>query len=431
MKILILTYGSRGDVQPYAALGVGLRRAGHHVTVATSTRFEDFVRANGLSFAGLSDGLLAIMDTGQGRDLMENTSNLFQVLRRTFSMMKQVGPLQEELLRDGWNAAQEAEPDLILFHPKAYGGPHFAEKLGVPVILGLAIPMLVPTAEYPNMGFPKLKLGAGYNRWTYHFVNWLTGVSAGKYVRAWRDAHGLPRQKRFDLLHTAGGEPIPVLHAISRHVVPVPSDWPDTARLTGYWFLDESPEDGAAGESWPPPPELSAFLEAGPPPVYVGFGSMAGKDPARLASIATASLEKAGLRGILVTGWGGLKADQLPDSILKIDQAPHHWLFPRMAAIVHHGGAGTTAAALRAGKPSVVVPFFGDQPYWGQRVRDLGAGSEPIPQKKLTVEKLTQALREVTTDSAILTNAQKLGREIRAEDGVQEAVSFVEDFAAA
>ena len=419
MNIFIATYGSRGDVQPYVALGKGLQNAGHEVTLATSERFCNFVKAHGLHYGYMNDDLLAILNTDQGRDLVENTNNLFEVIKQTFSMMKQVGPMQQALLQESWEAAKQSKPDLIIFHPKAYGGPQFAEKLGIPVIMALLIPMMVPTSEHPNLGFPDLKLGSCYNRMTYQVVNKLTGASANKYVKAWRAANGLPPQKRFDILHTTVGGVIPVLHGFSQHVVPQPSDWPKTARTTGYWFLNQASD-------WIPPPELEGFLEAGPPPVYIGFGSMAGRDPERLASIVIEALQKAGVRGIIVTGWGGLKAIALPETVLQIDQAPHAWLFPRMAAIVHHGGAGTTAAGLRAGKPSVVVPFFGDQPFWGQRIHSLGVGSNPIPQKKLTAEKLAAAIKEVISNPNIRQKAEALGAKVRHEDGIGNAVALIE-----
>lgn len=419
MNIYIATYGSRGDVQPYAALGKRLKEQGHDVTLATSVRFRAFVEELGLRYGYMSDDLLAILDTDQGRDLVENTTNLFRVVERTLGMMKQLGPMQEALLRESWEAAEAAGPDLIIFHPKAYGGPHFAEKLGVPVIMALPAPIFVPTREHPNMGFPDLKLGGGYNRMTYRLVNTLMGWSAGKHVRKWRQAHGLPAGKRFDILRTSGGEAIPVMHGVSRHVIPRPRDWPDTAVLTGYWFLERD-------EGWTPPKQLADFLAAGPAPVYIGFGSMAGRHPDRLARIAVNALEKSGVRGILSTGWGGMTPGHLPDTILQIDQAPHDWLFPKMAAIVHHGGAGTTAAALRAGKPSVVVPFFGDQPFWGHRLEALGAGSAPIPRKTLGAGNLSRAIDRVLSDPAIQQSTDMLGRKIRNEDGTGNAVSFIE-----
>ncbi len=420
MNIFIATYGSRGDVQPYVALGKGLQELGHQVTLATSDRFRVFVGEHDLQYGYMNDDLLAIIDTDQGRDLLENTNNLFQVIKRTFSMMKQLRPMQQSLLQDSWEAAKKSKPDLIIFHPKAYGGPHFAEKLGVPVIMALPFPMIVPTAEHPNMGFPNLKLGGWYSRMTYRFVNTLMGWSCGKHVKAWRVANGLPPLKNFDILHTADGKNIPVLHAVSKHVVPQPSDWPKTAMMTGYWFLNRN-------DNWTPPVELEAFLAAGPPPVYIGFGSMAGRNPERLANIVIKAIIKAKVRGIIATGWGGLKATDLPETIHQIEQAPHDWLFPRMVAIVHHGGAGTTAAVLRAGKPSVIVPFFGDQPFWGQRVYSLGLSSKPIPQKKLSADNLAIAIKGAISNPDAQRKAEEISVRIYHENGIGSAVAVIEE----
>jgi sterol 3beta-glucosyltransferase len=183
--------------------------------------------------------------------------------------------------------------------------------------------------------------------------------------------------------------------------------------------------DEAAGD-WRPSAALDAFLRSGPPPVYVGFGSMVGKNPRELAGLAVAALKQAGLRGVLATGVGGLEPAELPPEVLALDAAPHDWLFPRMAAVVHHGGAGTTAAGLRAGRPSVICPFFGDQGYWGQRVYELGAGPRPVPQKALTVERLAGALQAAVNDKQMRERAAALGRQIESEDGVARAVEIIE-----
>lgn len=417
MNILILSYGTRGDVQPYVALGRGLVARGHRVTVATASRFEGFVTGHGLGFAPLSDAMLAILDTDEGRAMLENTQTAGQTLWRTVSMLPKVGPMQRQLVADCWRAADVAQPDLIVFHPKAYAAPAIAEKRGVPVVLGLLMPMVVPTASEPMMGFPDLH-SPGWNRMSYRLVNRLMSVSAGKHVRRTRAEHGLPRQRRFDITRSPDGGPMPVLHAVSPSVLPRPDDWPAHARMCGYWFLDDP--------DYTPPAALAAFLAAGPPPVYVGFGSMAGRTPARHARTVVESLERTGLRGVIATGWGGLAPGDLPDTILQIDAAPHGWLFPRMAAVVHHGGAGTTAAALRAGRPQVVVPFFGDQPWWAGKMQALGVAPPPVQQKALTVEALTRALHSTTTDPAIAAAAGALAARLRAEDGVAQAVADIE-----
>ncbi len=424
MRILIITYGSRGDVQPYVALGKGLMAAGHRVLLATSERFQDFVRSHGLEYGFMNDDLLAIIDTPQGKELIENTTNLFEIIRQNIKLSRQVGPMAEAAMRESWEAAREFRPDYILYHAKAGAAPHIAEKLGIDCALATPIPMFVPTSAYPFLVFPSWKLGGWYNRLSYHVINRLHGIFLGRYARKFRDEIGLPALRRLDMLKSANGTDIPVLHAFSEAVLPRPSDWPESAVVTGYWFLDE-------GEDWEPPDRLRAFLNSGDRPVYIGFGSMAGRHPERLAKIAVEALQRAGLRGIIAKGWGGLQAADLPESILSIDAAPHDYLFPRMAGVVHHGGAGTTAAGLRAGKPSIVVPFFGDQPFWGNRVRELGAGPKPIPQKKLRAERLVVALQEATMNSNIIEAAAEIGRKIRTEDGVAKAVFQIEKWATA
>ncbi len=422
MKVLILTYGTRGDVQPYLALGKGLKKAGHHVTLGTSHRFREFVQSHGLEFGYMNDELLAILETTEGKDILENTNNVFQVIGQFIKLSKKFGPIGKAIMNESWDIAREVKPDYILYSPKTNFSPFIAEKLGIKCALATPIPMFVPTSEYPSPGFPELKFGGWYNRFGYKVVNSLGSVFLGKYLKNYRKELGLPAVKKIDLLKDENGHNIPVLHAYSQHVLPRPNDWPDSAYVTGSWFLDED-------ENWTPPYELQAFLGAGDPPVYVGFGSMSGRNPERLTLAIVEALQAAGVRGILATGWGGLRADALPDTILKIDSAPHAWLFPHMAAVVHHGGAGTTAAGLRAGKPSIVTPFFGDQPFWAKRLHKLGVSPKPIPQKKLTRDRLTQALIEVTTNQDMINTAESLGQKMRREDGVVYAVSLIEQFA--
>jgi UDP:flavonoid glycosyltransferase YjiC (YdhE family) len=211
------------------------------------------------------------------------------------------------------------------------------------------------------------------------------------------------------------------VYGYSPLVVPKPPDWGEWIHVCGYWFLD-------AAETYQPPDDLIAFLQSGPPPVYVGFGSMIHRDPARVAEMAVKALAIAQQRGILLTGWAGLNHRNLPDHVFQIDAAPHDWLFPRTAAVVHHGGAGTAAAGLRAGVPSIVVPFFADQHFWGERAHALGVGPKPIPQKQLTAERLAEAIHIAVTDQAMRARAADLGRRLQAEDGVGRAVEVIQDY---
>jgi sterol 3beta-glucosyltransferase len=344
MRILIITLGSLGDVQPYLALGKGLQAAGHSITLCTSSSFELFITDHGLDYGYMSNDLLDLIDSVEGRDAIENTVGIFGAIRTMMKLMTQATAINRKLLKDSWQAAQAAAPDLIIYHPKALGGAHIAEKLGIPAVLALPAPLIVATGTYPVVGLPMLPLGAWYNRFGYKLVNWGYSVYDKLANEFRQDSLGLaPIRGAALATHMYDGQPIPVLHSVSRHVVPRPSDWPAHVQISGYWFLDQA-------EDWAPPPELQAFLDAGDPPVYVGFGSMAGRNPRRLATMVIKALQQAGLRGIIATGWGGLDANELPDTILKLTQVPHDWLFPQVAAVIHHGGAGTTGAGLRAGK---------------------------------------------------------------------------------
>ncbi len=211
----------------------------------------------------------------------------------------------------------------------------------------------------------------------------------------------------------------PLLLAYSGEFLPRSREWPVNIETTGWWFLDE-------GAGWTPPPALEAFLAAGPPPVHVGFGSMAFEDSQATLRATLAAIKKVGARAILSAGWGGLTDETMPDTVFAIDEAPHDWLFPRMAAIVHHGGAGTVGAAVRAGKPSVVTPFIVDQFPWARLLEARGVAPAPIPHRTLTAEALGEALTSALHDQAMRRRAEDLGEQVRAENGVGRAVAVIE-----
>jgi sterol 3beta-glucosyltransferase len=222
----------------------------------------------------------------------------------------------------------------------------------------------------------------------------------------------LPPAKGENILR---GKPITKLYAYSEAVVPRPADWDESSVVTGYWFLD-------APANWQPDPQLVRFLQEGSMPVYIGFGSMFIGGGKHKTEIAIQALRLAGQRGILATGWGGLTADSSSKDIFVLDSIPHDWLFPKVATIVHHGGAGTTGAAIRAGKPQIICPFVGDQFFWGRRVADLGVAPSPIPQTILTAERLADAMKYAVTNANLQQRALSIGETIRAENGVERAV---------
>ena len=421
MNILIVTLGSRGDVQPYVALGKGLKSAGHHVTLCTSKMFQPFITEHGLQYGYMNNELIQLIDSDAGREAIDNTDTLWGTIKTTIKLFKRVKPMYRQTLHDIWQTAQEVDPDVIILASKAAVlAESVADKLEIPLLMSMPAPQFVPSDLVPSIGFPDLKLGAWYNRFTYRVVHWAVGLYKDIPNDFRRTVLQLPpKPKHLGILHRADGTPIPQLLCYSQLVSPRPTDWPDSAYVNGYWFLERV-------NDWHPSEELCTFLEAGEAPVYIGFGSMTGRHPKRLANVAIEVLQATKQRGILATGWGGLEASQLPDTIFKLDQAPHDWLFPRVSAVVHHGGAGTTAAGLRAGRPTIICPFFGDQPFWGQRVHALGVGPTPIPQKKLTVKALSQAIREVTSNTDMRQKAEALGESIRAEDGIGNAIAVIE-----
>jgi UDP:flavonoid glycosyltransferase YjiC (YdhE family) len=297
-------------------------------------------------------------------------------------------------------------------------GLSMAAKLGVPYIEADVKP-IVPTREFPMTVLPPLPLGGSFNRLSHLLFEkamWQMQRTSINTLRTQR--LGLPPEPLLGYHGRLRGSLRLRLCGASPHVLPRPAGWPEHVHMTGYWTLPDDP-------AYEPPAALVAFLESGPPPVYVGFGSMPSADPAAVTGLIVRALELAGQRGVLYAGWGGMSRAVLPDSVLMIDSVPHSWLFPRMAAVVHHGGAGTTAAGLRAGVPTIVLPQMGDQAFWGRRVHLLGAGPAPIPRQKLTAGRLAEAIRAAVSNAEIKHNAAALGEALRAEDGVGKAVEII------
>jgi UDP:flavonoid glycosyltransferase YjiC (YdhE family) len=416
MRITILTTGSRGDVQPYVALAVGLQRAGHSVRLPAHETYRELIAGHGLAFYPLE--CENPLDYIRRPDIQDALSR-GDLLRVLVTLLREAGPLFEGIFDDFWCNCQDA--DLVVSSMAFFGAYDSAEKLGLPVVHTLLTPVY-PTGAFPSpflSVFPPL--GQVGNRLTHALLDQVWWQAFRITLNLWRKRRlGLPshpflgpyrRMRRVERL--------PTLFAYSPLVVPPPADWPPWNHVTGYWLLP--PPAG-----WQPPPTLARFLADGPPPVYIGFGSMSGERPEHLVRVAVEALARCGQRGVLLSSWGDLDAAELPGTVFPARSIPHDWLFPRMAAIVHHGGAGTTAASLRAGVPTVVTPFMGDQVFWGHRVhRDLQVGPHPIPQHRLTAERLAEAIEAATSDGEMRTRAARLGDALRAEDGVTRAIEVI------
>lgn len=425
MRILIATIGTRGDVQPYLALARGLKAAGHDVALCTCERYAPWIRQFGVAHLPLDDSLLRLLESPAGRLLIGQLDSVWGGLRTAWSVFQQVRPMNERLVADAWTASEAWRPDVIVYHPKLFCMPSISAKRGIPAVLAPLIPMQVATGDVPFWGMPKLPLGRRYNRLTWRVVESLTARGTRGYLRTWRKAHDPQGHSRHSSpSQLQPGVPITVLHGYSDAVSPRPHDWPSHAYVSGYWFLDDAVDSD--GATWQPSPALLRFLEHGPAPVYIGFGSMASADAADATRRILAAVSQAGVRAVLARGWGGLVDAALPSNVFALDEAPHTWLFPRMAAVVHHGGAGTTAAGLRAGCPTLICPFGLDQPFWGDRIAKLGAGPAPLPQKRLHAESLGAALAELVSQPRFKEAATRIAAAMQAQDGVATAVALIE-----
>jgi sterol 3beta-glucosyltransferase len=406
MKILFTSYGTRGDIQPFIALGKGLKAAGHEVSICTSEGFRAFIEGHDLHYSYMDNTVLelsqAVLGNVSAFETMRIVGRIAKAMRHSFD--------------DEWQATQSFQPDLMI-HPKYIASHHIAEKLNIRNIISIPLPFYTATDAFPVPFFAGLS--KRFNRFSY-LMNPLSGLGYASSINDFRvKTLKLAKINPFNnLLKRADGSLIPILYPYSPSLLPVPEDFPPHVHVTGYWFLEPQAD-------WQPAPELAHFLENESPPVYIGFGSMGAKGAEKRARIILEALRKSGQRGLLARGWGGLQAEDLPSNMLMLDEVPHDWLFPRVAAVVHHGGAGTTAAGLRAGKPTITCPFLGDQPFWGKLVYERGLGPKPIPQGKLTVERLADAIQVAVRDEHIIQQAASMGEKIRAEDGITCALDII------
>lgn len=417
MRIRILAIGSRGDVQPYIALGLGLQAAGHHVRAVTLPGFEALARERGLDQVTVAPR----RDQPAIIDWLETSGTGVAFWR---GLLRVLAPLAREGMLGCWDACRDA--DLIMVSPIGlFFGYHVADKLGVPLVRGFFTPSTPTRFSVAGPAGPLSAVRGRLRLTSAHLtrrVIWRLLRSLTNAMR--REVLGLPPLSVGDPLGELDRQHRPVLYGFSPTVYPRPPDWGEWIHVSGFWFLDRRPD-------WRPPPALVDFLRSGPPPVFVSFGSMLSREPGRSTALVVEALRRAGRRGVLVRAAGGLAATDVPGSVITVDSVPHDWLFPQVAAVVHHGGAGTTAAGFRAGVPSVVLPQFADQPFWARRVHALGVGPPPIVRRRLSLARLTEAIHVATTDPAIAGRAAALGEQLRSEDGVARAVEIVDHHLAA
>ncbi|WP_459800636.1 glycosyltransferase [Herbidospora sp. RD11066] len=395
MRVLIVGVGTRGDVAPYTGLGVRLREAGHEVLVAAHAPYAALVTGAGLGYLELPGDPLFFL-TG----------------RFSVSAYKEYGGH----LLDGLSAIAQRDADVLLVGVAGALGHHVAEAMGVPS-MGVHLQPIEPTGDFPPvLSMFRPSLGRWGNRRAARLAfevpaagPLIAGLSAPMRARL-----GLAPMTPRDHYRRRESSRLPVFHGVSPLVLPRPADWRAGLEITGYWWAHRS-----AG--WRPEPELDDFLASGPAPVYVGFGSLADTRAERYTELALKALRKAGLRGVVQTGAKG----RLSDDVLAVGDVPHDWLFPRMAAVAHACGGGTTGSGVRAGVPAVALPVMNDQPFWAARLVALGVAPAAIPFRRVTPERLATALTTAVTDPAYLRRARELSAGVAAEDGAVPVIEAV------
>ncbi|KAI9007232.1 hypothetical protein BC832DRAFT_610422 [Gaertneriomyces semiglobifer] len=425
LAIVIQIVGSRGDVQPYIALGKELAVHGHRVRIATHEVFRKWVRGHNMEFFPLGGDpaeLMAFMVENGGLipsaasiargDVQKKRKAIAAILESTWRSC--IDPDDE--------TGQQFRADLIIANPPSFGHLHCAEKLGIPLHMSFTMPW-TPTGSFPhplaNLDHTK-SVRTGLNCMSYGATEHLTWVGLGDLVNEFRKVLKLKSLSYQQGTNAINELKVPYTYCWSPSLIPKPVDWDDHIDIAGFYFLDQASD-------YQPPADLAAFLANGSPPIYIGFGSVTGYDTKKLTSAVLEGVRLSGVRAIISKGWAGLgsKGDdsRLDDpNIFFIGDCPHDWLFKNVAAVCHHGGAGTLSAGLRLGKPTIVVPFFGDQFFWGTMVYRMKAGPLPIPARKMTAEKLSDAIREALHPKTV-ARAQQIANGMAHENGVASGVA--------
>ncbi|HTT54862.1 MAG TPA: glycosyltransferase [Streptosporangiaceae bacterium] len=412
MRALIVAVGSRGDVAPFTGLATAMNAAGHPTAIAAYQMFAGLVTGCGLEFRALP-GDPRMLDAARWQRGGTGPLGAARLVRLIAAHMRD--------LHAGMLAAARQRIDVLLLAGLSYaGGYHIAEGLGLPS-MALQLSPVAPTRDFPPSIVTARSLGRCGNLAAGHALVILGAPVLAGPVRELRAGLGLRRLSARQAVYGRMNRPDwPVLHGFSPAVVPRPADWRPGAEVVGYWWP-------ARPQGWRPRPELEAFLNAGPAPVFVGFGSMTPADANREAAVAAAAARQARVRLVLQAGGAGLDlAGPAGDSVV-VGDVPHDWLFPRMAAVVHHAGAGTTAAGLRAGVPAVTVPMIGDQPFWAARIAALGAGPPPIRFRRLSVPVLAAAIRDAVSRPSYRARAQQLAARLADDDAAAAVVATLDD----
>ncbi|KAI3973092.1 hypothetical protein MKX01_019750 [Papaver californicum] len=411
LQIVMLIVGTRGDVQPFIAIGKRLQDYGHRVRLATHGNFKEFVLTAGLEFYPLGGDPKVLAEyMVKNKGFLPSTPSEIPIQRKQLKeiIFSLLSACKEPDLDSGIPFKAEA----IIANPPAYGHAHVAEHLNVPIHIFFTMPW-TPTSQFPHP-LSRVKQQAGY-RVSYQIVDSMIWLGIRDMINEFRKKKLNLRPVTYLSGAHGSGSDVPHGYIWSPNLVPKPKDWGPKIDVVGFCFLD-------LASNYAPPKPLVDWLESGPKPVYIGFGSLPVQEPEKMTQIIVEALEITGQRGIINKGWGGLGDLAEPkESIYLLDECPHDWLFLQCTAVVHHGGAGTTAAGLKAACPTAIVPFFGDQPFWGEQVHARGVGPPPIPIDQFSLQKLVDAINFML-DPKVKECAVELAKAMENEDGVTGAV---------
>lgn len=442
-RIMIAAWGSRGDLQPVASLALRLKKEGRDVLVFATPPATTLFEANGIDCVIAKENIEAFVENMFGQAdpsdrSIRGTMKLAKFGKEYLNSPEYVA-MQKEDMMSAVAAAQAFKPDVLIV-PNLLYGPYMclAEALEIPVVT-FDLQVNHPTSEYPLFTMEVGKVPNFLNRTLYKIKGMVYPKTIKPKFEMMREILELPLDTYIDgSRFKVWPHDLPQICAVSPSLCPQPEDWPEQKFMSGWWFL-------SSGSDYTPPPELVEFLKQ--KPVYIGFGSMKANAEfcQRLSTLAIKSLQIADVKGVLLGGWAGLTRDALDTSteegkrlyawaeenVFEIESCPHDWLFPQCAAVVHHGGAGTLAAGIRAGRPTIVCATQGDQPFHGSLVQTQGIGKYPgmIGSSKVTAEHLAAGIKEVTTDESLIAAAQAMSVQVQSEDGAANAISFIDKMA--
>jgi sterol 3beta-glucosyltransferase len=413
MKVAFLTLGTRGDVQPYVALGKELIKNGHEALICTGASFRRFVLENGVNFHEATADLMAILESEKGKELFNGGH--YNIIKKIKYAKEGITPAYRKSMDDFLEASDGA--DIIIYHPKALGAADIAEHLNIPCICMPPVPIVYPITEFPNLAVSANKdFGSYFNRLTYK-ATILGESSYMKNINNFREKSlHLPKRKAGELTFKLNGRDIPIVYPISPYLFKEVKSWKDRVYLSGFFFMDIG--EAKLDE------ELENFLQKGSNPIVVSFSSMPLKDPETFKIKLIKALRETNNRAIVLTGTSGMSFEN-EENILAVEKAPHRLIFSKAKGIIHHGGVGTMSEALLSGVPQLIMPFTVDQPFWAHRLYLSGYSTKPLSEKKLEAADLVKAFKEMESDKYI-KNAREIKGIIESENGLENAVKYIE-----